>query len=63
MDHLFWRIVSNMDNHSFKWIIWYIGKSRNSMVFDNIDVDPKDIIKLAETEAATWLKAHASLSQ
>lgn len=33
------------------------------MVFDNIDVDPKDIIKLAETEAATWLEAHASLSQ
>lgn len=49
MDHLFGRIVPNMDIHQFEWIIWYIWKAKNSMVFSNIYVDPKDIVKLGET--------------
>lgn len=33
------------------------------MVFSNIDVDPRDILQVAETESILWNEANAALSQ
>ena len=33
------------------------------MVFSNIDIDPRDTFKLAETEASLWLEAQTSHAQ
>ncbi|XP_033135982.1 uncharacterized protein LOC103841762 [Brassica rapa] len=57
MDHLFWRIVPQMEDHQFAWILWYIWKGRNNKVFSNLDMDPKDTLKLAETESTLWAEA------
>ena len=32
MDHLFWRVLPQMDDHYFAWILWYIWKERNNKV-------------------------------
>ena len=47
-----------MEDHQFAWIMWYIWKGRNNKVFSNLDVDPLDTIKLAETESKLWAEAH-----
>ena len=39
-----------MEDHQFAWILWYIWKGKNNKVFSNLDVDPKDTLKLAETD-------------
>ena len=57
MDHLFWRVNLKMDDHQFAWILWYLWKGRNNKVFSNIDIDRREILKLAELESA--LKAEA----
>ena len=54
MDHLFKRVNPKMDDHQFTWILWYIWKGRNNKVFSNIDVDPRDTVKLAELESTRW---------
>ena len=36
-----------MDDHQFAWILWYIWKGGNNQVFSNIDVYPRDTLKLA----------------
>ena len=43
-----------MEDHQFAWILWYIWKVRNNKVFSNLDIDPLDTIKLAETESTLW---------
>lgn len=58
MDHLFWRV-----NHHFEWIFWYIWKGRNNKVFSNIDIDPKDTLKLAEMESLLWVEAQTTITQ
>ena len=58
MDHLFWRVSPQLDDHQFAWILWYIWKGRNNKVFSNLDMDPRDTIKLAETESTLWAEAH-----
>lgn len=57
MDHLFWRVVPQMDDHQYAWILWYIWKSRNNKVFSNLEVEPKDILKFAVTESTFWADA------
>ena len=57
MDHLFWEVVPHMEDHQFAWILWYIWKGRNNKVFSNLDVDPLDTLKLAETESKLWAEA------
>ena len=52
MDHLFWRVQPKMDDHQFAWILWYIWKARNNKVFSNLDIDPRDTLKLAELESS-----------
>ena len=63
MDHLFWRVVPQMEDHQFAWILWYIWKGRNNKVFNNIYIDPRDTLKLTETESLLWAEAHVSLAQ
>ena len=46
-----------MDDHQFAWILWYIWKGRNNKVFSNLDTDPRDTLKLAETESTLWAEA------
>ncbi|XP_013594515.1 PREDICTED: uncharacterized protein LOC106302586 [Brassica oleracea var. oleracea] len=58
MDHLFWRVSPPMEDHQFAWILWYIWKGRNNKVFSNMDMDPRDTLKLAETESTLWADAH-----
>ena len=57
MDHLFWRVTPQMDDHQFAWILWYIWKGRNNKVSSNLDIDPRDTLKLAETESTLWAEA------
>ena len=57
MDHLFWRVSPQMDEHQFAWILWYIWKGRINKVFSNLDMDPRDTLKLAETESTLWAAA------
>lgn len=42
MDHLFWRVLPQMGDHKFAWILWYIWKERNSKIFSNLDIDPRE---------------------
>ena len=46
-----------MEDHHFAWILWYIWKCRNNKVFSNLDMDPRDTIKLVETESTQWAEA------
>ena len=46
-----------MEDHQFAWILWYIWKARNNKVFSNLDMDPMDTLKLAETELTLWVEA------
>ena len=46
-----------MDDHQFAWILWYIWKGRKDNFFNNLDVDPRDTLKLAETESTLWAEA------
>ncbi|KAG7599379.1 Ribonuclease H-like superfamily [Arabidopsis suecica] len=57
LDHLFWRIPSEFDSSAFPWIIWYIWKARNEKIFENIDKDPIEVLRLAEKEAQLWQTA------
>ncbi|KAL0833824.1 hypothetical protein Bca101_085713 [Brassica carinata] len=47
-----------MDDHRYAWILWYIWKGRNNKVLSNLDIDPSDTLKLAETESILWAEAH-----
>ena len=47
-----------MDDYQFAWILWYIWKGRNNKVFSNLDIDPRDMLKWAETESTLWADAH-----
>ena len=57
MNHLFWRVLPQMEDHQFAWILWYIWKGRNNKVFSNLDIDSMDTLKLAETESTLWAEA------
>lgn len=57
MNHLFWRVNPKMNDHQFAWILWYIWKGRNNKVFSNIDIDPRDTLKIAELESKLWTEA------
>ncbi|KAG7564174.1 Ribonuclease H domain [Arabidopsis suecica] len=61
LDHLFWRIPSEFDSSAFPWIIWYIWKARNEKIFENIDKDPLEVLRLAEKEAQLWQSAQSEL--
>ncbi|CDY12462.1 BnaC08g09510D [Brassica napus] len=37
MDHLFWRVSPQLDDHQFAWILWYIWKGKNNKVFSNLE--------------------------
>ena len=63
MDHLFWRVNPKMEDHQFAWILWYIQKCRNNKVFSNLDVDPRDTLKLPELESTLWAQAHVTNNQ
>ena len=63
MDHLFWRITPKMDDHQFAWILWYIWKGRNNKVFSNLDMDPRETLRLAELESTLWAEAQIVTDQ
>ena len=54
MDHLLWRVVPQMEDQQFAWILWYIWKGRNNKVFSNLDMDHRDTLKRAATESTLW---------
>ena len=57
MDHLFWSVNPRLDDHQFAWILWYIWKARNNKAFSNLDIDPRDTLKIAELESTLWAEA------
>ncbi|KAG7556675.1 Reverse transcriptase domain [Arabidopsis suecica] len=61
LDHLFWRIPSEFDSIAFPWIIWYIWKARNEKLFENVDNDPLEVLRLAEREEQLWHSAQVEL--
>jgi len=63
MDHLFWRVSPQLEDHQFAWILWYIWKRRNNKVFSNLDMDPIDTLKVAETESTLWSEAQIAKEQ
>ena len=46
-----------MDDHQFAWIFWYIWKEINNKFFINLDIDPRNTLRLAETESTLWAEA------
>ena len=52
-----------MDDHQFAWILWYIWKGRNNKVFSNLDIDPRETLKLAEMESTLWAEAQVLKTQ
>ena len=50
-------------DHHFAWILWYIWKGKNNKVFINLNIDPRDIFKLAETESVLWAEAQINHAQ
>ena len=52
-----------MEDHQFAWILWYIWKGQNNKVVSNLEIDPIDTLKLAETESLLWAEAHNSLTR
>ena len=63
MDHLFWRVFPQMEDHQFAWILWYIWKGRNNKVFSNLHIDPMDTLKFAKTESTLWTEAQVLTTQ
>ena len=63
MDHLFWRVNPKMDDHQYAWILWYIWKGRNNKMFSNIDIDPRETLKIAELESTLWAETHILRNQ
>ena len=63
MDHLFWRVTPEMEDHQFAWILWYIWKGKNNKVFSNMDIDPCETLRLAETESVLWTEAQITITQ
>lgn len=61
MNNLYWIISPQIEDNRFAWILWYIWKGRNNKVFSNIDIDPRNTLKLAETESTLWAKAQDSI--
>ena len=49
MDHLFWRVIPQMDDHQIAWILWYIWKGMNNNVFSNLDTDPGNEQRATQT--------------
>lgn len=45
------------DRDSYLWIIWYIWKARNDKLFRDIDMDPFELVRYAESECQTWYNA------
>ena len=62
MDHLFWRVYPELKYHQFAWILRYIWKVQNNKVFSNLDIDPRDTLKLAEIELLFSGEARNSLT-
>ncbi|WZZ40520.1 hypothetical protein YC2023_036779 [Brassica napus] len=52
-----------MDGHQFAWILWYIWKGRNNKVFSNLDIDPRETLRLAELESTLWAEAQVNTDQ
>ena len=44
------EVFSELADYQFAWNLWYIWKCINNKVFSNLDIDPKDTLKLAETK-------------
>ena len=63
LDHLFWRVIPEMEDHHFAWILWYIWKGKNNKVFSNLDMDARDTLNLAETESKLWAEAQVKKIQ
>ena len=57
MDHLFWWVLPPLDDHQFAWILWYIWKWRNNKVYSNLDIDPRETLKLEEINSTLRVEA------
>lgn len=57
MDYLFSRISPYIQDHGYAWILWYLWKGRNGKVFNGVDRDPMETLKMAEIESILWNEA------
>lgn len=55
-------VLEDIPDHVFASILWYIWKARNNIGFSNLDVNPRDTLKLAETKSRLWTEAQDSLT-
>lgn len=62
MDYLFWRRNDiedpELNNDPYPWIIWYIWKAKNDKLFREIDRDPLETVRYAESECLAWFEAN-----
>ena len=56
-------LCPQLDDHQFAWILWYIWKGRNNKFFRHLDIDPRDTLKLVETESLLCIEAQTSLTR
>ena len=57
LDHLFWRLPTDVDSEYFPWIMWYIWKNRNDKIHNNRTVSPQEILRRADVEGSLWAEA------
>ena len=57
LDHLFWRLPTDVDSEYFPWIMWYIWKNKNDKIHNNRTVSPQEILRRADVEGSLWAEA------
>ncbi|XP_010446023.1 PREDICTED: uncharacterized protein LOC104728787 [Camelina sativa] len=57
VDHFLGSTNPGSQIEIFPWLMWYIWKVRNACVFENQTERPDDIVRVAQGEASSWLKA------
>ena len=52
-----------LPQNGFVWILWYIWKGRNNKVFSNLDIDPRETLRITETKSILWAETQLNITR